>query len=56
MHPLHFATTAAGTAWTLSNDFGYVVIVGVFIGLELLLIGFLIPGGARKVFTKEFME
>lgn len=57
MHPIHFATTATGTVnLALPDTFGYVIIAGVLIGLQIILVGFLIPGGARKVFTKEFME
>ena len=54
MHAVHLAATAA--TWTLPSTFGWVIIAGVLIGLEIILIGFVIPGGARKVFTKEFME
>ena len=55
MHPIHLAATGT-VALSLPNTFGYVIIVGALIGLELLLIGFFCGGGARKVFTKEFME
>ena len=56
MHAVHLAATAATATWTLPSTFGWVIIAGVLIGLEIILIGFVIPGGARKVFTKEFME
>ena len=54
MHPAHFAVTA--TNWAIPDTYGYVLIVATLIGLELLCVGFLVPGGARKVFSKEFME
>ena len=55
MHPIHLAATGA-VALSLPSTYGYVIIIGALIGLEIIFIGFLLPGGARKVFTKEFME
>jgi hypothetical protein len=41
------------TLITLPDTYGYVMLVTVCIGLELIIIGFVIPQGARKkVFTK----
>jgi uncharacterized membrane protein YecN with MAPEG domain len=56
MHPVHLAATTA-TLGFLPDTYGYVLIVAALIALELLLIGFIVAGGARgKYFTKEFME
>ncbi len=41
----------------LPDTYGYVLLICVIIGFELLLIGFLIPGSARrKTFTESFMK
>lgn len=55
MHPLHAA--ASSLTWSLPTAYGYVLIIGVVIALEILMIGFIFPGRARgELFTKEFME
>jgi len=54
MHPIHLAATAA--TFTLPSTYGWVIIVGALIALEIILIGLIIPSGARQVFTKEFLE
>lgn len=60
---MHMEVVHAGTALAnsftlpLTTDYGYVLIVGVFIAFEVLLIGFLFPGRARgDIFTEEFMK
>lgn len=41
----------------LPDTYGYVLLICVIIAFELLVIGFLIPMGARKkAFTEEFMK
>ena len=41
----------------LQQNYGYVIIVGVLIGFQVLLIGFLFPGRARgQLFTEEYMK
>ena len=55
MSAIHVANSVQ--AWTIPNDYGYVLIVGCCIALEILLIGFIVAGGARnKVFNKDFLE
>lgn len=57
MHPVVQLAASAGQTWAIPDTYGYVLIVGALLGLELLLIGFLFAGGARgKAFSKEFME
>lgn len=41
----------------LPDEFGYVLLIDVLIALEIIIIGFVIPQGARKkVFTEQFMK
>lgn len=41
----------------LPDDFGYVLLIDVLIAMEIIIIGFVIPQGARKkVFTEKFMK
>ena len=44
------------TIQPFSNDFGYVIIVGACIALELLAFARIFGGMARKVYSKEFMS
>ena len=53
MHSAHLAATVS--PWVVPNDYGYVLIVAVLIGLSILLIGFLAPGRG-KIFTEDFMK
>jgi len=55
MHSLHLAATNT-VALSLPSSFGYVIIVEALIAIEIILIGFVVPAGARKVFSKEFLE
>ncbi len=43
--------------FSLSSDYGYVLLASVLLAFELLLIGFLFPGRVRgEVFTEEYMK
>jgi hypothetical protein len=45
------------TSLTIPSEYGYVLIVAVLLGLELVIIGFAIAGAARrKAFPKEFLD
>ena len=35
-------------ALSIPNDYGYVLLIAVLIAFEIIVIGFLIPMGARK--------
>ena len=55
MHPLHEAMTTV--VFSMPDTYGYVLLVAVIIALEIIIIGFALPGSMRgKIFTKEFME
>lgn len=41
----------------IPDEFGYVLLIDVLIAVEIIMIGFIIPHGARKkVFTEKFMK
>jgi hypothetical protein len=44
------------TLQPFSNDFGYVMIVGSFIAIELVIFARIFGGMPRKIFSKEFMS
>jgi len=57
--PAHSTLADAITTIALSvpQAYGYVIIVAAILALEILFIGFLYPGAARrKVFSKEFIK
>ena len=55
MHELHSAVTTVTI--NLSSNYGYVLLVGVLLALEIIFIGFLVAGKARgQIFTEEFMK
>jgi len=41
------AAVGSSLTWTLSSDYGYVLLTGVLIAFEILLIGFFFPGKVR---------
>lgn len=45
----------AETLQPFSNDFGYVMIVGALIAIEVCIFARIFGGMSRKVYTKEFM-
>jgi cytochrome b len=57
MHASHLAAATATVALSLPSTYGYVLLVAVLMGLQILLWGFIFSGGARKkAFTQEFMK
>jgi len=47
MHTGHLAAAVTVTL-SLPATYGYVLLVGVVMGLQILLFGFIFPGGARS--------
>ena len=51
------ASAGLGSTFTVSTDYGYVLLVGALIAFEILLIAFIFPGRVREeVFTEDFMR
>jgi hypothetical protein len=51
------AASGLGNTFTISTDYGYVLLVGALIAFEILLIGFIFPGRVREeVFSEDFMR